>query len=121
MRFSAASRLKTASEFALVRAGGVTFPGRFIVLSVLKLEQNDPWRCGFITSRKVGGAVQRNKVRRRLREIVRATPLRPGYWIVTIARWRAAEASLVELQEDWRRSARRAGILLPGIKQEGAS
>lgn len=111
MRFSAASRLKTASEFALVRAGGVTFPGRFIVLSVLKLEQNDPWRCGLITSRKVGGAVQRNKVRRRLREIVRATPLRPGYWIVTIARWRAGEASLAELQEDWRRSAKRAGIL----------
>ncbi|MEY4484583.1 MAG: ribonuclease protein component [Verrucomicrobiota bacterium] len=121
MRFSAASRLKTASEFALVRAGGVTFPGRFIVLSVLKLEQNDPWRCGLITSRKVGGAVQRNKIRRRLREIVRATPLRSGYWIVTIARWRAGEASLVELQDDWRRSAKRAGILLQGIKQEGAS
>jgi ribonuclease P protein component len=111
MRFPAARRLKESSEFAQVRTGGQSFPGRYVVLSVFRLESCEPWRCGLITTRKIGGAVQRNKVRRRLREIIRATPLQDGFWVVTIARWRATEASFAELKEDWTRAARRARIL----------
>lgn len=113
MRLSAARRLKASSEFARVRAEGHSFPGRFVVLSVLRLPECEPWRCGLITSKKVGGAVQRNKVRRRLREIVRSIPIQDGVWIVTIARWRASEATFAELHEDWRKAAKRARLLLP--------
>jgi len=113
MRFPAARRLKESSEFARVKAAGESFPGRYVVISVLRLELCEPWRCGLITSKKVGGAVQRNKVRRRLREIVRAVSLRDGVWLVTIARWRAKEATYEELQHDWMRAAKRARILKP--------
>jgi len=113
MRFTAARRLKESSEFARVRAGGESFPGRFVVISVLRLDLCEPWRCGLITSKKVGGAVQRNLVRRRLREIIRSVPLRDGYWMVTIARWRAKEATYEELRKDWRGAAKRARILNP--------
>jgi ribonuclease P protein component len=52
-------------------------------------------------------------VRRRLREIIRQDQeqLTPGIHLVIIARWRSAEASLDDLRADWRRLARRAGIL----------
>lgn len=45
-------------------------------------------RCGFIVSRKLGGAVERNRVRRRLREAVRLVyrQIRPGWDLVWIAR-----------------------------------
>lgn len=70
-------------------------------------------RVGFITSRRVGGAVVRNQVRRRLRELVRLT--RPdfpqGMWIVVIARQHAANASFEALRDEWNRLAQRAGLI----------
>lgn len=111
MRYPAARRLRAASEFARVREQGTTFPGKFVVVNVFAAEPGSPWRSGLITGRKVGNAVQRNLVRRRLREIIRAAPLLEGHWIVTIARWRAAVASFIELRHDWLRAAGRARIL----------
>ncbi len=72
-------------------------------------------RVGFVTSRRVGGAVVRNRVRRRLREIVRLhqAQLRQDLWLITIARSSAARASYEELQDEWLRLAERASILAP--------
>lgn len=113
MRLPASRRLSRHSEFARVKANGTSHAGRFVVVNALRTGTDEPWRCAFITSKKTGGAVQRNKVRRRLREIIRAHGLQipDGHWIVTIARWRAAEASFDELSNDWTRSAKRLGIL----------
>lgn len=96
-----------------MKAGGATERGRFLVLNVLRTGEAAPWRCGFITGKKTGGAVERNRVRRRLREIVRGLGprLAEGCWLVTISRWNAARASYEELEQDWMRAARRAGIL----------
>ena len=56
-------------------------------------------RCGFTVSKRVGGAVVRNRVKRRLREIVRALPLKPGTDIVISARPRTATAKFGELKQ----------------------
>ena len=111
MRLTAARRLRAASEFSRVREQGRAQRGKFVIVSVLPLDDSAPWRCGIITSRKVGCAVERNTVRRRLREIIRAAPLRDGFWIVTIARWQATQAAFDDLSQDWLRAAKRAGIL----------
>ncbi|MBK8093239.1 MAG: ribonuclease P protein component [Verrucomicrobiaceae bacterium] len=68
---------------------------------------------GLVTGRKIGGAVQRNRVRRLLREIIRAhrAEIQPGWHLVTIARWRAPEASYHELESDWLHLAKKLGIL----------
>jgi ribonuclease P protein component len=70
-------------------------------------------RIGIITSRRVGGAVERNRVRRRLREIFRLERLRvtPGVWLVLVARRQAVRASFDQLQAEWRQLAKRGGIL----------
>jgi ribonuclease P protein component len=69
-------------------------------------------RAGFITSRRVGGAVVRNRTRRRLREIFRKHQheIGGGIWIVTIASSRAGRATFQTLEDEWLRLGRRASI-----------
>lgn len=113
LRFPKSARLFRASEFARMKRDGASFHGKLMVLSVLKSQPDVETRIGIVTSRRVGGAVQRNRVRRRLREIVRlARPeLARGWMLVLIARPAAAAAEFLALREDWTRLARRSSIL----------
>ena len=106
-------RLTTSAQFARVREGGRVYRGALLTIGIAIEEKASSFRAGFITSRKVGGAVVRNRVRRRLREIVRKhqTELRSGISIVTIARPAAARSSYGVLEEEWLRLAKRASIL----------
>ena len=87
-----------------------------MTLAVLRDAETGPSRTGFITTRQLGGAVVRNRVRRRLREIVRASRPRlvAGCWIVLIARSAAARAKSDLLREEWERLANRAQLWKPG-------
>jgi ribonuclease P protein component len=84
------------------------------MLNVMPVENSGPSCVGFVTSRRIGGAVVRNRVRRRLREIVRQHQheLRGGFWFVLIAKNGAASASYSLLEDEWLRLATRASILL---------
>ena len=68
-------------------------------------------RYGLSISRKVGKAVTRNKIKRRLREILRETPLRPGWDLVFIARNPIREASFGQVDQAVHQLLRRAGLL----------
>jgi len=57
-------------------------------------------RYGFSVSQRVGKAVTRNRVKRRLREILRHKSLSPGWDIIFIARPRIAGASYTELDRE---------------------
>ena len=90
-----AHRLRKPSEFERVRRGGRTWGNALVVLHALRRAgAGEPTRCGFAVSRRVGKAAVRNKVRRRLREIVRrALPSLAGGWdLVLVARPAAARA-----------------------------
>ena len=112
--FPKARRLTHRSEYERVKWDGITQRGKFLMLNVMPLENSRPWRAGFVTSGRLGGAVVRNRVRRRLREIVRRHQheLRLGFWFVIIARYEAATATYDALEDEWLRLARRASILL---------
>ncbi len=96
-----------------MRREGQSFHGKFIVLSVLRNLPTAEVRVGLITSRRVGGAVVRNRVRRRLREIVRvARPeILAGTWLTIVARQAAAQAPLQSLAAEWQQLAQRSYIL----------
>ena len=100
-----------------MRGQGAAFHGKFMLLSVLPEASPGAARIGIITSRRVGGAVERNRVRRRLREIVRAEYARllPGVWLVIVARHRAVGAEFAEMREELLRLMRRAEILAPSL------
>ena len=70
-------------------------------------------RVGITVSKKLGHAVVRNRVRRRLREIYRLheDSFCPGWDIVVVARSRAVDASFDRLTASYLSLAGRAGIL----------
>ena len=102
------------SEYERVKQNGITQRGKLMILNVVPVENSSPWRAGFVTSGRIGGAVVRNRVRRRLREIVRQRQheLRQGFWFVIVARHEAATVGYAALEDEWLRLARRASILL---------
>ena len=112
--FRKTRRLTHRSEYERVKRDGITQRGHHLILNVMPVKDPGPWRAGFVTSGRVGRAVVRNRVRRRLREIVRRhqRELRQGFWLVIIAKREAATASYVTLEDELLRLARRASILL---------
>ena len=112
-RFPASRRLKLNREFARVRSEGRTIRGGLLLLGVLELNDSSPFRVGLVTSRRVGGAVIRNRIRRRVREVARRRQheVRSGVWMVIVARPAAATASSAALEAELLRLCRRAGII----------
>jgi ribonuclease P protein component len=86
-------RLRRRTDFRAAAAGQRASVGAFVVQARRRAEAG-PVRIGFTVSRQVGNAVERNRVRRRLREIVRLSQgggMRDGHDYVLIGR-RAALA-----------------------------
>lgn len=100
------------AEFAQVRENGKSRPGRYLVVSVLRDDALSHFKIGLIVTKKVGKAHERNLLRRRFRAIIQkyGEQLKPDRRIVTIARWRAVEASYEELERDWLKQARHFGL-----------
>ncbi len=111
--FPKTRRLTRTSEFDCVKERGHFERGKFMMLGALAVQNSGASRVGFLTSRRLGGAVVRNRVRRRLREIVRKHQhdLREDFWIVLIARRYATKVSYLALEDEWLRLAKRASIL----------
>lgn len=62
-----ANRLRSASEFRRTLGRGKRLSGQFLVTSFLTTSTSEPTRLGFVVPKKVGNAVTRNLVKRRLR------------------------------------------------------
>jgi ribonuclease P protein component len=114
-KFPRTYRLSRAFEFNLVKASGKSWTGKHLVLATLARDNDAPSRIGIVATRRLGDAVTRNQVRRKIREIFRLNQhrIRKGFWLVTIARFSSAVAAYEELERDWLRLAERASILAP--------
>jgi ribonuclease P protein component len=103
--------LSKTGQFNIVYNGGKSWAGKEIVLRALPNALGAS-RFGFVVSRRIGKAVIRNRVKRRLREIARQTPIQPGWDIVFIARIPAAGADYKNLERSARMLLLRAGIIV---------
>lgn len=84
--------------------------GRLLAVRSIANEQTLT-RYAFAISKRVGNAVIRNRVRRRLREILRAFPVREGFDVVLTLRPEAATATFWELKAETELLLRRAKLL----------
>ena len=85
--------LKNSAQFERVRREGRSWSAGALVLNAARNDQQVV-RCGFITAKKVGKAVRRNRARRLIREAVRLRlpSIRPGWDLVWVARPSIVEA-----------------------------
>lgn len=97
-------------QFESVYDKGSSWAGKLLVIKTLP-NGLDLSRYGFAVSRRVGKAVVRNRVKRRLREILRQMPLQSGWDIIFIVRTPAATADYQSLGNSVRSLLLRAGIL----------
>ncbi|MBQ2445021.1 MAG: ribonuclease P protein component [Oscillospiraceae bacterium] len=95
--------LKENAVFRRLYHRGSSAGSRYLVL-YCRRNGTDRSRLGFTVSTKLGHAVVRNRVRRRLREIYRSveSELRPGYDLVVVARSAAVEAEFALLERNFR-------------------
>ena len=100
-------------EFRRAYARGKSYVSPVVVAYVLK-NRSRTLRVGITTSKKIGGAVERNRARRVIREAFReiAPKVRPGYDIVFVARGRTPFVKSTQVREQMLRQMRDAGIFI---------
>jgi ribonuclease P protein component len=106
-------RLKSRLEFQEVYGKGRSVANRAAVLYVLPQRPPGISRVGFAAGRKLGKAVVRNRIKRRIREAVRLLwpRVKPGFSIVVIARQAAKEMAFSVLQARVEELFERSGVL----------
>jgi ribonuclease P protein component len=113
MKLPRTRRITSRADFQRVRSLGQSIQGRFLVMGYLADEElPEPFRLGLITTKRLGNAVVRNRVRRRLRAILQRTGERilSPHWIVLIARGAAATATSEQLEKEWKWMLNRAPL-----------
>jgi ribonuclease P protein component len=111
--------LKRRAEFLRVREGARFATSAFVLEAKRRRDQDGPTtpsepRFGFTVSKQVGGAVERNRIKRRLRAVVRdvaAGHARQDFDYVLIARRKALDAPFQGLTSDLAKALGRVHVM----------
>ena len=112
LRLGRSSRLAQSREFARVRQAGERLAQGCLIANWQKLPVGAVPRLGVITSKKIGGAVQRSRARRLLRESFRLHQhdLAQPVEMVLVARNSIAGKKFADVEKDYLAALKRAGL-----------
>lgn len=104
-------RLRHKKDYNLVFAQGKSFSNRYVVLYIMEGTKS---KYGFIASKKVGNAVQRNRAKRLMREVIRKnlSQIKPNFEIICIARANIKGVSYWEVENNCLNTLKKAKTLL---------
>jgi ribonuclease P protein component len=108
------SRLRRRSEF-LAAAKGLRFNAPAFSMQAIRRLDSGAARFGFTVTKKTGNAVERARMRRRLKEAIRTTeglPVRHGHDYVMVARRDALRTPFSELSKQIGRALAAIGVKL---------
>jgi ribonuclease P protein component len=108
-------RLRQRADFLAVANGARVNTAAFVVQS-RRRDDDGPIRVGFTVSKKNGTATERNRIRRRLRELVKlldAIPMRPHSDYVLVGRRAALNRDFATMLEDLRSALHRIDSQAP--------
>jgi ribonuclease P protein component len=108
-RFTKAQRVRRRGEFQQVFDRGVRVHGRYLTLLIAPAPGASS-RLGIVASKKLGGAVARNRAKRLIREVFRQNPPRVGrpVDVLVIPRRELLDAAFVGVRDDFQSACRRA-------------
>ncbi|MDI6735297.1 MAG: ribonuclease P protein component [bacterium] len=111
-KFPKVERLHLTKDFKKVYDSGIAYHSRKLVLFTL-FAPDVIRKIGFVTGKKVGKAVTRNRVRRLLREAYRLNKnsLVEGIELVVVAKRDSAELSFKEIEQELLRLFKKAGLV----------
>jgi ribonuclease P protein component len=109
------SRLKLGRDFARVKQSGRRLVNGCLIANWLTLPDESASRVGVVVSKKVGGAVVRNRAKRLLRETFRVHQyeFKQPLDLVLVARSSIVGRAFVEVEKDFLIVMRKAGLLSP--------
>ena len=107
MKFRPSERIRRRPEFQGVYDRGVRLRGRYCTAFVLANER-PVGRLGIAATKKLGGAVQRNRAKRLIREVFRRNKIAPGFDVVVIPHRELLDASLTAVEAEYRTLIERA-------------
>jgi ribonuclease P protein component len=104
-------RLTSAADFHRTYAEGRRAATRSVTAHVRTTDEHRPPRFGITAARGMGGSVQRNRAKRRLREALRVIrdEVRPGADVVLVAAAPAASTDFQDMVDSVRRAMAQAG------------
>jgi len=94
-------RIRRHAEFQEIYKTGARVHSRYYTL-FFKANQSPVGRLGIAATKKLGGAVQRNRAKRLIREIFRHNNVAPGFDIVVVPKREFLGTSLTVLEADYR-------------------
>ncbi len=106
--------LKKNKEFNNVYNNSNSFATRHLVLYLLSVPENENNRYGLSVSKRIGNAVIRNKLKRRLREIIREFEKKynfNSYHIIFIARNPVVDLNYGQMKKDVKKLYKKAGLI----------
>ncbi len=108
-------RLRKREDFSRTYRGGKSFANGQLVVYWSRQPKAEPFRLGISASKKIGNAVVRNRMRRVLKEIVRAhtDEIKEKTDLILIVRAGAVGKSSKELERSVLHVLRKAGLLKP--------
>ena len=106
MKFRPSQRIRRHADFQDVYEHGTRVPGRYYTLFT-KPNGLAIGRLGIAATKRLGGAVVRNRAKRLIREVFRRNDIAPGLDIVVVPRHELLNTSLTTLEAEYRSSVTR--------------